>query len=121
LSSKGTSTETKLPPKPATKAVPEKTSPVVAAAADTGSAKTLSRKASKLLRDAEKSMFSGKNDEAMQQLTKARSLIDQIKAAEPKSSQLSSLERKYAQIQKKLEAKAAKECKRACRGGPCLV
>jgi hypothetical protein len=109
LTSQSTSTKTKLPPKPATEAVPEKTPAVVTAAADTGNVKTLSGEALKLLRDAEKSMFGGKKDEAMQQLTEAGSLIDKIKATDPKNPQLSSLENKYGQIQKKIEAKTPKE------------
>ena len=108
VTSEGKSTEAKLAPKPAGKEMPEKTPAAVTAAADTGNVKTLTTEASKVLRDAEKSMFGGQNDEAAQQLTKARSLIDEIKAADPKNSQLPSLEKKYGQIQKKLEAKDAK-------------
>lgn len=108
LTSKGASTETKTPPKPTAKAMPAKKPVVAAAAAGGGDIKSLSKEASKLLRNAEKSMFSGKNDEAMKQLTEARSLIDKIKAGDPENSQLSSLEKKYGQIQKKLDAKAAK-------------
>ena len=106
LMAAGTSTQPKLPPKPEAKPMPEKPAP--APAPVTGDVKTLATEASKLLRGAEKSMFSGKNDEVAQKLSQAKAMIDKIKVADPKNSQLASLEKKYGRIQKKLEAKAPK-------------
>jgi len=50
------------------------------------------------LRKAERLMFSGKADEAMQIITKTGELIEQVKAAEPQNPQIKGNEAKYLKL-----------------------
>ena len=102
----GTGKKTALPPKPKAKAMPTKQADAVPST-QTGT-DALAKEASKLLRQAEKDMYRGKNQEAEQQIVRAKGIIDKLKAEDPKNSKISSLEKKYDKVHKKLEAKTAK-------------
>ena len=71
-------------------------------------ADALAKQASAELRAAERSMFSGKIQEAQQQLLKAGELIEQLKAADPEHRNLRSLENKYTKLQKDIERRLPK-------------
>ena len=98
------STKAKLPPKPESKPMPDKESAPAVASAE-GDAETKIKDAKDLIRQAEKNAFAGKNEEASQQLSQAKSLMDQIKASDPTNSQLKLLESKYARIEKNIARK----------------
>ena len=98
------SKKVKLPPKPESKPMPVE-EPTQAVAASEGDAKAILKDVKDFLRQAEKSSFSGKNEDAAQQLLQAKSLLDQIKDADPTNSQLKLLESKYARIEKNIARK----------------
>ena len=65
----------------------------------------MAKKANKIVRDAERNMFNGKNYEADGMLREAAALIDQVKAADPENKRIVSVERKYKQVRKNLDRK----------------
>lgn len=104
----GTSTQVKLPPKPKPKSTPTPTKPAKTPAPAAGDIKTMVKRSNNLLRQAEKNMYAGKNEQAAQQVNEAKAMIEKVKAEDPKNSNLRSLEKKYVQIEKKLKAKMPK-------------
>jgi len=105
----GASSKPAIPDKPPVKAAAPKPAAAPSSTTTDGDTDALVKDASKLLRNAEKSLFSGKTDQTGQELSRAKELIDKIKAADPKNSRLSSLENKYGQVEKKLTAKTRKK------------
>ncbi len=69
----------------------------------------LSKNASKELREAEKCMFSGKNDDAMKCIGKAEEIIKSLKSADPNHKDLPSLEKKSEKIKGDIERKTTKK------------
>jgi hypothetical protein len=65
----------------------------------------MAKQANKIVRDAERNMFNGKNEEADGLLKEAATLIDQVKAADPENKSIVSVERKYKQVRKNLDKK----------------
>ena len=64
---------------------------------------TLARQADTLLRDAERKMFSGKNEEAMNVVEEAGKTIEQLKAADPSHKKIKILENKWTRTSKAIE------------------
>jgi hypothetical protein len=60
------------------------------------------------LRQAERLMFSGKTEEAMQIITKTGGLIEQVKPAEPQNTQIKSSEAKYLKLKSDIEKRLHK-------------
>jgi hypothetical protein len=77
-----------------------------AAAAD---AKTLLKEADKALRQAQRDMFSGKNEKAIAALENIRSLLDKAKAEDPNNPGIKTAENKYAKLVKDLERKTGRD------------
>jgi len=105
LTAAGASTQTELAPKPEAKALPQKQASTAPA---TGAADDLAKQADSLIRKAERSMFSGKNEEAAAQLEEAASMIAGIQVQDPDHARLGALQNKYGQVEKKLAAKMPK-------------
>lgn len=105
LTAAGASTQTELAPKPEVKALPQKQASTVPA---TGAVDDLAKQADSLIRKAERSMFSGKNEDAAAQLGRAASMIAGIQVQDPGHARLETLQNKYAQVEKKLAAKMPK-------------
>ncbi|MDH3328470.1 MAG: hypothetical protein OEM01_04495 [Desulfobulbaceae bacterium] len=73
-----------------------------------GDADALAKQADKQLRDAERKMFNGENEEALQLLVEASSTINELKAADPTHKKLNSLENKYSRTKKTIDKKLGK-------------
>ncbi len=73
--------------------------------ADTGA---LVKRAKTELRAAERKMFSGKKQEAAEQLQTVKGLLEKIEKADPKQKDLKSLSAKYARIKKDLDKRMGK-------------
>lgn len=69
----------------------------------------LLREAGKVLRQAERDMFSGKNEKSIHALEKIRELISKAKQANPNHPRLKGTERKYTKLVKDLERKTGKD------------
>jgi hypothetical protein len=82
--------------------VPLASEPAVAALDD------VAKTAAKLVRDAERKMHGGKNDEAELLLNEAAGMIERIKAEDPDNKKLKSLESKYERTRKALNRKMKK-------------
>ncbi len=80
----------------------------------------LANEINKSLRAAENNMFSGKNEEADQQLNAIALQIEQLKAADPANTKLKSLETKYGQIRKNLDRKLGVSTPKASTAAPGL-
>ena len=93
--------------KPEVKPMPEKKAET-APAATAGGGQDLAKQADGLLRQAERSMHGGKNQEALDQLNQAKELVAQLKAADPQNAKLATLENKAGQLEKNLASKTAK-------------
>ncbi len=65
----------------------------------------MAKQANKIVRDAERNMFNGKNEEADGLLKEAATLIDQVKEADPENKSIMSVERKHDQVRKNLDKK----------------
>lgn len=72
-------------------------------------AQQLIKDADKALRTAERNMFSGKHDQAQEELDKAADLIEKAKGADPENTRIKSLETKYAKLSKDLEKRRPKQ------------
>ena len=93
--------------KPQAKPLPEKKA-AETASAPTGTGPDQAKEAEGILRQAERSMHGGQNQEALQQLNQAKELLAQLKAADPENAKLAQLTQKADQLEKKLAAKTAK-------------
>ncbi len=69
---------------------------------------TLVKRAGTELRAAQNKMFSGKKDEADEQLKNVRSLLDQIASADPENKNLTSLNTRYNRLRKDLDKRMGK-------------
>ncbi len=72
-------------------------------------AKAMLIQVNKELRQAQKDMFSGKNEKAIASLEGIRGLLGKIKEADPNNNSLKSAERKYKKLIKDLERKTGKD------------
>ena len=73
-----------------------------------GSADDLAKSANNILRNAERDMHGEKNDQAAKLLEEARTILDDLKAADPSHRQLKSLENKYSRTKKMIDKKLSK-------------
>ena len=69
------------------------------------SAEDLSKKANKLIRDAERNYYSRKTTEADELLNQAKQLLEEIKAADPSYKNLKSIQSKYDRTRKMVDKK----------------
>jgi hypothetical protein len=65
----------------------------------------MAKQADKIVRDAERKMFSGKNEEADGMLREAAALIDQVRTADTENKRIVGVERKHDQVRKNLDKK----------------
>jgi len=72
-------------------------------------AKTMLKQVNKELRQAQKNMFSGKNEKATASLEGIQTLLNKIKEADPNNNSLKSAERKFRKLVKDLERKTGKD------------
>ena len=93
--------------KPQVKPMPEKKA-ADSSAAQAGGGQDLAKQADGLLRQAERSMHGGQNQEALEQLNQAKELVAKLKAADPQNSKLASLTNNAARIEKNLASKMPK-------------
>ncbi|MHC4919578.1 MAG: hypothetical protein ACYTKC_08270 [Planctomycetota bacterium] len=82
---------------------------VLCAPAPAQTAAELVKDANKLLRDGQRKMFSGKNDEAIQQLIQAAKIIKKIEAEDADNRSLRSLKSKTEKLRKDLQRKTGKQ------------
>jgi hypothetical protein len=80
----------------------------------------LAKQADKIIRNAERNMFNGKNAEADEMLKEAAVLIDQGKADDPGNSRLMRAEKKFERIRKQLDRKLGVTGKAASSSRPAL-
>ena len=71
--------------------------------------KPLLKQANNELRNAEKLMFSGKNDEAIDSVPRIRALIEQAKSADPENVSVKTAENKLLKLIKDLERRTGKD------------
>ncbi len=72
-------------------------------------AKVLLTQANKVLRQAKKDMFAGKNDKAIASLDNIKKLIIKAKELDPNNSRIKSIENKYKKLVKDLERRTGKD------------
>lgn len=72
-------------------------------------AKTLLKEANKTIRQAQRDMFSGKNEKAIAALDSIRGLLEQAKSADPNNASIKTAENKYKKLVKDLERKTGRD------------
>lgn len=80
----------------------------------------LGKQADKIIRNAERNMFNGKNEEADALLNEAATLIEQGKAEDPKNSRIMRAEKDYARIRKNVDKKLGRTAMKPSSSGPAL-
>ena len=80
----------------------------------------LAKKADKIIRNAERNMHSGKNEEAATMLQEAALLLEQGKAEEPTNSKIAQTEKKLDRIQKSVDKKLGKTTAKTTSSDPAL-
>ena len=78
----------------------------------------LAKKADKIIRNAERNMHSGKNEEAATMLQEAALLLEQGKAEDPTNSKIAQTEKKLDRIQKSVDKKLGKTAAKTSSSGP---
>ncbi len=73
-----------------------------------GDADDLAKSANRIIRNAERNMHGGKNDQAAKLLEEARKMLDDLEVADPSHRQIKSLENKYARTKKMIDKKPSK-------------
>jgi hypothetical protein len=80
----------------------------------------LAKQADKIIRNAERNMFSGKNVEADALLNEAAALIEQGKAEDPNNKRIMRAEKNYARIRKNVDKKLGRTAQKSSSSGPAL-
>lgn len=80
----------------------------------------LAKQADKIIRDAERKMFSGKNTEADVLLNEAASLIDQGKAEDPNNQKIIQVEKKFERTRSAVDKKLGSAAVKPLSSGPAL-
>ncbi len=80
----------------------------------------LAKEADKIIRNAERKMFSGKNEEAAAMLQEAAGLLEQGKAEDPANKKILQTEKKFDRIQTNVDKKLGKSVEKASGAGAAL-